>query len=231
MESPSVEHLFSVHLLGYTDYILRALSAISLVGLLFLTSCFNTDDVRYKEIVVHDKYQLRIPETMQKSNELHDFAHLQYSDEQQGYFLIGIDEPKEDLRNLQLHYQLEDYSHFVTKTVSQGLDTVNVSTVTSHEINGLPCISTDLFGAMTAKEEPLEVYYRLMVLESPSNFYQLIAWSARSRYQHFNPIADEIECSFRELELAMVTPGDSIGNGGNEPASAGSAAETADQQP
>lgn len=167
---------------------------------------------------------------MQQSNELHDFAHLQYSDEQQGYFLIGIDEPKEDLRNLQLHYKLEDYSHFVTRTVSQGLDTVNVSTTTNHEINGLSCISTDLFGAMTAAEEPLEVYYRLMVLESPSNFYQLIAWSSRSRYQHFNPIADEIECSFREL--AMVMPSDSIQDGGGtEPASAGSAAETADHQP
>ena len=166
---------------------------------------------------------------MQKSNELHDFARLQYSDEQQGYFLIGIDEPKEDLRNLQLHYQLEDYSHFVTRTVSQGLDTVNVTTSTSHQVNGLSCISTDLFGAMTATEKPLEVYYRLMVLESQSNFYQLIAWSARSRYNKFNPIADEIECSFREL--AMVMPGDTINNGGSEPASGGSAAETADQQP
>ncbi len=208
---------------------MRAFSAISLVSLLLLSSCFRSDDVRYKEIVVEDKYQLRIPETMQQSNELHDFAKLQYSDEQKGYFLIGIDEPKDDLRNLQLHYKLDDYSHFVTRTVSQGLDTVNVSTSTSHEVNGLSCISTDLFGAMTATEKPLEVYYRLMVLESPSNFYQLIAWSARSRYQQFNPIADEIECSFREL--AMVMPGDTLDNGGSEPASGGSAAETADQQP
>ncbi len=168
---------------------------------------------------------------MQKSTELHEYANLQFSDEQQGYFLIGIDEPKDGLRDLQLYYQLEDYSHFVTRIVTRGLDTASVSSVTSHEINGLSCISTDLFGAIKIKEKLLEVYYRLMVLESQSNFYQLIAWSNRSRYRQFHSIADEIECSFRELQVAMIMPGDSTGNGGTQPASAGSAAETIDQHP
>jgi|GEM_PF-2322531 len=212
---------------------LRVLSSISLLALVFLTSCFNSDTIRYKDVVVADKYQLRIPETMQQSNELHDFARLQYADEQKGFFLIGIDESKNELSNLQLFYELEDYSHFVTRTVSDGLDTANVSATTSQSVNGLSCISTDLFGAMTSNEEPLEVYYRLMVMESQSNFYQVIAWTARSRYESFRPIADEIECSFRELAMANPTMDqDSIDlDGGHQPASAGSAAETADRQP
>lgn len=212
---------------------LRVLSIISLLGLVFLTSCFNSDNIRYKDVVVEDKYQLRIPETMQKSNELHDFARLQYADEQKGFFLIGIDESKSELSNLQLYYELEDYSHFVTRTVSDGLDTVNVSATTTQDINGLSCISTDLFGAMTSNEEPLEVYYRLMVMESSSSFYQVIAWTARSRFESFRPIADEIECSFRELALATYpSDQDSVDiGGGQQPASAGSAAETAERQP
>ena len=53
-------------------------------------------------------YKLLVPQSMKRSNELHDFARLQYSDEESGYFLIGIDESKSDLNRLNLFYQLED---------------------------------------------------------------------------------------------------------------------------
>lgn len=204
---------------------MRTIASISLLSLL-LTSCLGGGNVTYKQVTVEDQYMVRIPETMQKSNELHDFAQLQYADEKEGYFLIGIDESKRELSQLQLYYQIEDYAHFVTRTVAEGLDTVNVTTQTTQDVNGLSCISTDLFGAMTSTEKPLEVYYRLMVLESEQHFYQLIAWSDRSQYPRFHNIADEIECSFVELAQADTDEGGEPAGG--EPASAGSAAETAD---
>ena len=204
----------------------RTFASISLLSLVFLTSCLGGGGVTYKEVTVEDQYMVRIPESMEKSNELHDFAQLQYADEKEGYFLIGIDESKQELSQLQLFYQIEDYAHFVTRTVSDGLDTVNVTTQTTQDVNGLSCVSTDLFGAMTSTEEPLEVYYRLMVLESDHHFYQLIAWSGRDQYPRFRSIADEIECSF--VELAQADPDGEGQPAGAEPASAGSAAETAE---
>ena len=206
---------------------MRILNLLSVFSLLYLTSCLGGNSVDYKKVTVEDTYQLRIPQTMQKSNELHDFARLQYSDEQEGFFLIGIDESKEDLNKLHLYYQLEDYAHFVTRTVSNGLDTANVTMQAQQEINGLNCISTDMFGAMTSLESPLEVYYRLIVLESERNFYQLIAWTSRDQAPRFRPIANEIECSFLELAQADVEPA-TTEPAGSEPASAGSAAETAE---
>ena len=205
---------------------MRILTTISILSLLLLSSCLGGTDIDYKEIKVGDTYQLRIPESMQQSNELHDFAQLQYSDDKEGFFLIGINEPKDDLNRLQLFYGLEEYAHFGTRTVSQGLDTVNVSSQSSQEINGIPCVSTDLFGAMTSGEVPIEVYYRLMVLESNKNFYQLIACSSRAKSPRFNSIVDEIECSFSELaSIEPIIEHDLPG--GTEPASASSAAEIA----
>lgn len=204
----------------------RKIASITILSTLLLTSCLGGGGVTYKEVTVEDTYMLRVPESMEKSNELHDFAKLQYADEEQGYFLIGIDESKAELSKLQLFYQIEDYAHFVTKTVSFGLDTANVTAQTTQQINGLTCVSTDLFGAMTSAKKPLEVYYRLMVLESERNFYQLIAWSSREKYPRFRNIADEIECSFVELARGD-DPEDGQPNGA-EPASAGSAAETAE---
>ncbi|MEM7040994.1 MAG: hypothetical protein AAF570_28780, partial [Bacteroidota bacterium] len=97
-------------------------------------------------------------------------------------------------------------------------DTAQVQNSQQHTVNGLPCVTTDLFGALTSGEEPLEVYYRLCVLESPTHFYQLIAWSPRADYPQFSDIAGNIECSFRELP-----PIDSVGT----EFAPGDAAETA----
>ena len=205
----------------------RTIFPAALVVALLLGSCSGNEKVTFKEITVPDAYTLSVPASMEQSNELHDFARLQYSDERKGFFLIGIDEAKEELDRLQLYYGIEDYAHFVTRTVSNGLDTANVTGQNQFEVNGLPLISTDLFGAMHHDGKGLEVYYRLMVLESDRNFYQLIAWTARDKYEIFHPIADQIECSFQEL--AMVFPADSTNYpAGSEPAGAGSAAETAD---
>ncbi len=205
---------------------MRTLAAITVFSLLYLTSCLGGNGVEYKEVTVENTYQVRIPNSMQKTNELHDFARLQYSDEQEGYFLIGIDESKDALNKLHLYYQLEDYAHFVTRTVADGLDTSRVAAQGQQEINGLQCISTDMYGAMTSLESSLEVYYRLMVLESDRNFYQLIAWTSRDQAPRFRTIADEIECSFLELAYAEIEDVDSPN--GSEPAGAGSAAETAE---
>lgn len=179
---------------------MRTTLAISIAGLLLLTACSGKFQPTYKEVVVEDQFSLDIPETMQASNELHDFANLQFADEKNGYFLIGIAEPKEDLENLQLYYNLEDYADFVQRTVGGGLDTFNIATRHNHVINGFYCLSADLFGAISTEESPLEVYYRVTVLESPQYFYQLIGWTSRDNFQSFRSVANRIECSFAEMK-------------------------------
>lgn len=203
---------------------MRTLSIISLFSLLLLTACGGGVQEDYKEVTINDHYSIEIPASMERSNELHDFAQLQFADNDRGYFLIGIEENKTELQQLQLFYGLEDYAHFVTRTVADGMDTVNVVGSSEQDVNGITCISTDLYGALTSGAEPVEVFYRLMVLESSSFFYQLIAWTSREQSSIFRPIANTIECSFAELPASEPEgPGmeDEILQG------AGSAAETA----
>lgn len=203
---------------------MRTLSVISFFSLLLLTACFGGQREALKEVTVNNQYSIQIPQSMERTNELHDFAQLQFADEERGYFLIGIEEDKQELRKLQLFYGLDDYAHFVTRTVADGLDTVNVVMQNEQTVNGFACVSTDLFGALTSGAEPVEVFYRLMVLESSSHFYQLITWTSREQYPLFRPIANSIECSFAELEPSQAE------GPASEPEllqGAGSAAETA----
>ena len=182
---------------------MRASFAISIAGLLLLTACNRGFNPEYKAVVVENQFKLDVPESMQPSNELHDFASLQFADEKNGFFLIGIAEPKEDLENLQLYYSLEDYSEFVERTVGGGLDTFNVVTRHSHVINGYNSLSSDLFGAISTDDSPLEVYYRVTILESPRYFYQLIGWTSRDNFQAFHTVINHIECSFAEMEASQ----------------------------
>ena len=183
---------------------MRTSIAISIAGLLLLSACSGNIRPDYKEVVVEDQFRLDIPETMQATNELHDFANLQVADEKEGFFLIGIAEPKEDLENLQLFYSIEDYADFVQRTVGGGLDTFNVATQHNQVINGFNCLSADLFGAISTEDEAsLEVYYRVIILESPRYFYQLIGWTSRDNFRNFRSVANHIECSFVEMEASQ----------------------------
>ena len=194
---------------------MRATLTLTAIGLLLLSSCTGRYNPEYRSVVVDEQFKMDLPSTMQPTNELHDFATLQYADEDNGFFLIGIAEPKEDLENLQLYYSLEDYADFVQRTVGGGLDTFNVATSHSQVINGYNCMSADLFGAISTEEEPLEVYYRVTVMESPTYFYQLIGWSGRDNFQVFRSVANHIECSFieepGESEDSLEGPGEGAG--------------------
>ncbi|MEM0998897.1 MAG: hypothetical protein AAGN35_17695 [Bacteroidota bacterium] len=180
---------------------MRATLTLTTIGLLLLSACSQSYRPEYRSVVVNEQFRLDIPASMQATNELHDFASLQYADEQNGFFLIGIVEPKEDLENLQLYYSIEDYADFVQRTVGGGLDTFNITTTHAHVVNGYLCNSADLFGAIRTDEGPLEVYYRVTVMESPTYFYQLIGWSGRDNAPVFRSIANQIECSFREQSV------------------------------
>lgn len=181
---------------------MRSALAITTFGLLLLSSCTSRYNPEYTQTVINEQFALDIPVSMEPSNELHDFAALQVADEKHGFFLIGIAEPKEDLENLQLHYGLDDYADFVQRTVGGGMDTANVATTHSQTVNGLSCISADMFGAISTEEEPLEIFYRVTVLESAKWFYQLIGWSSREDFLLFRSVANHIECSFAEISIA-----------------------------
>ena len=69
---------------------MRTIYTISFISLLLISACSGGYNPDYKDIEVAGTYTIQVPESMKKSNELHDFAGLQYVDEEQGFFLIGI---------------------------------------------------------------------------------------------------------------------------------------------
>jgi hypothetical protein len=157
-----------------------------------------------RDVNVENQFVLSIPANLKPCKELHPFAPLQYADEEGGYFLMGIDEPKEEMENLQLHYNLGDYAYFVESTIGGAYDTIHISNRDTLEVNGLNCHTADLYVALASDTAPMEVYYHLAVFESQTHFYQLIGWTNRERQGLFRDAARNMDLTFREVPQEII---------------------------
>jgi hypothetical protein len=185
------------------NVIILALALLALVS-----ACSRGRMEPSREIDVQGLFAVAIPGNLVPCNELHDFAPLQYADERGGYFLVGIQEAKQDIAHLKVKYQLADYASFVENTIGSAFDTLHVAARDTMEVNGLRCQTADLYASITDPQSPLEVYYHLSVFESQDHFYQLIGWSRRDRQEAFHVAAVDIDQSFHELagKLAQGKP-------------------------
>jgi hypothetical protein len=177
---------------------------LSMSLLVLLSACTRGHMQPPREVTVENQFALAIPANLKPCTGLHAFAPLQYADEEGGYFLMGIDEPKTEMENLQVQYSLADYAYFVESTVGGAYDTIHISQRDTLEINGLQCHTADVYVALQAEEAQLEVYYHIAVFESPTHFYQLIGWTNRERQGLFRDAARTMDLTFRELPEDMI---------------------------
>ena len=172
---------------------------IPLLLVLILTSCSKSEQKEPQEVSISELYSLSLPGGFQPSYDLHDFASLQYADPSEGRYLIGLEEPKRDLRNIHLYYGLEEYAHFSYRTLAEGMDTVVKSLQYPSQVNGLDCIIMQMEGLQTREGKSSGIYYHTAVYESETHFYQLIAWTRPDEAQQLQSDLAQSYCTFKEL--------------------------------
>jgi hypothetical protein len=178
---------------------MRKFCLILLLLTSLLTGCKSVISPDLQVAQAGKAFSIQVPSNLIPVDDLHDVAPLQYADEQQGLYLIGLYESKSEMETMQLRYTLEDYSWFVQNLMALGLDTTHVNQHEQLFINGLGAETVELFGAKEAPEGSLETWMRICVLESPTHFYQLIGWTSRDLRDAYRTALEDIECSFAEL--------------------------------
>ena len=116
----------------------------ALALLVLLSACSRDQMLPPRTVEVEGSYSISIPANFKPCNDLHDFATLQYADEREGYFLIGIEEPKSSMETLKVEYSLADYSNFVETTVGGVYDSMLVTARDTLMVNGIRCQTADL---------------------------------------------------------------------------------------
>lgn len=162
--------------------------------------CKPKMDVAMQTVKAGNAFSIDIPKNLSPTENLHDFAALQYADDKAGYYLIGLVENKAEMAEMHLHYSLSDYAWFVERKVSESLDTSDVQRMGRMLNAGLESETTEFFATKATPDGPIDVWFRISVVESPTHFYQLIAWTSRGQDQEFHDAFEQMECSFAELD-------------------------------
>lgn len=167
--------------------------AVLLISLT-LVSC--THETVFKEVKVNNRYSINIPDYLQPCADIHKDASLQYQNVDKDIYAIVINEKKITMQAYDLDYDLDLYFNSVAsrpflETIKDG----KVSPPGRQEINGNKAIIAEI----TGKIEANEVYYRMAVIESPYEYYQVLIWTrAANKDKYLADMTQMIE-SFKEL--------------------------------
>jgi hypothetical protein len=190
---------------------MRNFCLIFLLLTVFLTGCKSVISTELQSAEAGKAFSVQVPSNLVPVDDLHDLAPLQYADAQNGLYLIGLYEPKDEMEAVQLRYSLPDYAWFVERTLALGMDTAHVSTHEQLFINGFAAETVEMFGAIQSPEGACEAWMRMCILESPTHFYQLIGWTSRDLRDAFRPAMEAIECSFIEFNASEEEEGSQPG--------------------
>ncbi len=170
---------------------------VFLLAMLTLAAC-NRPAV-FAEVKVNDRYTISIPDYLQPCKDLHKDASLQYQNPDKGIYALVIDEKKKTMQDYDLNYDIDAYFNNIAK---QGfIDAIKngkISIPGRQEINN----NKALIAEITGKVEETDVFYKLAIIETPSTFYQFLAWTSAENKEKFEPDMLKMIESFKELPVA-----------------------------
>jgi hypothetical protein len=169
--------------------------SLFLICILFsLSSCYH--ETVFTEVKVNDRYSILVPDYLQPCANLHKDASLQYQNIEKDIYAIVIDEKKITMQGYDLDYDIDLYfKNIASQPFLEKIKDGKISSPENKQING----NKALIAEITGKLEQTEVYYKLAVIETPYEFYQLLTWTrAENKEKYENDMIKIIE-SFKEL--------------------------------
>ena len=150
----------------------------------------------FNEVKVNEKYSIALPDYLKPAAELHDQASLQYKNEEQDFYTIVIDESKKEMIHYDLDYDLELYfKNIASSPFLKSIQGGTISNPVKKQINGYDALISEITGSV----HDTMVYYRLCVIETKNNFYQLLIWTRADSKEKILQDINKIMESFKEL--------------------------------
>jgi hypothetical protein len=155
-----------------------------------------THETEFKEVKVNNRYAISIPDYLQPCADLHKDASLQYQNVEKDIYAIVIDEKKVTMQDYNLDYDIDLYFNSIAsqpflETIKDG----KVSPPGRQDISGNKALIAEITGKIDANA----VYYRLCVIESPYEFYQILVWTRAENKDKYLPDMTRMIESFKEL--------------------------------
>ncbi|MCX6294557.1 MAG: hypothetical protein NTX97_00595 [Bacteroidetes bacterium] len=150
----------------------------------------------FTEVKVNNRYSMLVPDYLQPCTDLHKDASLQYQNIEKDVYAMVIDEKKKTMQDYSLDYDIDTYfNNIASQGFAENIKDGKVGIPGRQEINGHKA----LIAEVTGKIENNDVYYKLALVETPYEFYQILIWTRAQNKKDLEPDIIKMIESFKEL--------------------------------
>lgn len=166
-----------------------------------VVSCENNE---IQSIKIKGQYEIELPKTLSKADNLHEDASLQYQNLFSEFYTIVIDEPISDFNDLvtQDEYLAESYkpnltgySNLLKDNLSVAVKDGKFSEFEDTKVNGMEAKLMNVTGTV----DGIDVYYQFGFIKGKERYYQIVNWTELSRKEDHSKVMAKIISSFKEL--------------------------------
>lgn len=176
---------------------------IFILTILLLQSCGSGDEEQL--VTIGDKYSLSIPAFLTKVSNLNSDASLQYQHAWKEFYVIVIDETKEEMQQALVENDLTDYyennikgySKLVINGFQERLNNPYQSDLVDTTVNNMPAKLTTLSGTV----EGIDVFYSIGIYEGKDRYYQVLAWTLSRKKYSYKSKMEKILYSLKEIKI------------------------------
>ncbi|MDC9721495.1 MAG: hypothetical protein PSN34_01815 [Urechidicola sp.] len=177
-------------------------TVIFILTILLFQSCGSGEEEQL--VTVGNKYSLSIPSFLTKVSNLNDDASLQYQHAWKEFYVIAIDESKAEMQKAIIENDLEDlyknniegYSKLILDGFKESLSNPYQSEIIDTTINKMPAKLTTLSGTV----EGIDAFYSIGIYEGKTSYYQVLAWTLKSKQYSYKTKMNKILYSLAELK-------------------------------
>lgn len=138
-----------------------------------------------------ETFQITVPAGWNKKDDLNESADLQAGHRLASLYVIVIKDSKEDMPGM----SIEDHSAITRETLMESLSDTKLSQPQYLTIDNKQALQYEIRGII----DKIKIVYLHTTVESPSHFYQIVAWTLPSRWEKTHATLRQVTENFREL--------------------------------
>ncbi len=179
----------------------KILISLALLSAVIFSSCSESDEVQL--VTVENKYSLSIPAFLSEASTLNDDASLQYQHLFKEFYVIAIDEPRNEADEImkmlaetgEYENNVNGYCKLILESFSEDYTSLSKFQSTDTVINNIPAKLVSFEDYVN----DLKVYYSIATYEGVDSYYQVMSWTLSDRRDKYAPKMDQINYSFKEI--------------------------------
>lgn len=171
-----------------------------IIALCLFVSLFSCTSDNTETITVKNKYSVELPSFLSKAKDLHNMASLQYQNAFKEFYIVIIDEPKEEFASAakttdEFTPDFNGYHQILRGSLEASIENGVFTDTKDTQINGLKAKTFTL----TGKVDEIPIFYDIAYVEGNDRFYQIVIWTIESSKDKFREPMDKIIASFKEI--------------------------------